>query len=248
MKRLMMIGGVLLGIALAVLASPALAQGPNPTPPAPYRGPQGYGWGMGGMMSGWGMGGMTGGWGMGGWGGYGYGYGYAPNVTTLSLDQAVTSVKQYVAALNNSDLELVQVDEYAENFYGLVREKSTGTGALQVLVDNYTGAVSPEYGPDMMWNTKYSPMAWAGGGFWLSGPTAQMPVTLAQARENAAQYLKLNVSGTTVEEAGDTSYGYYNFDVLQNGKTYGMLSVNGYTGAVWYHTWHGSFIAKKELD
>jgi hypothetical protein len=35
----------------------------------------------------------------------------------------------------------------------------------------------------------------------------------------------------------------YNFDVLQNGKTYGMLSVNGYSGQVWYHTWHGTFIA-----
>jgi len=27
-----------------------------------------------------------------------------------------------------------------------------------------------------------------------------------------------------------------------------MLSVNGYTGAVWYHTWHGSFLGMKEHD
>jgi hypothetical protein len=25
-----------------------------------------------------------------------------------------------------------------------------------------------------------------------------------------------------------------------------MLSVNGYTGAVWYHTWHGPFVAMEE--
>jgi len=26
----------------------------------------------------------------------------------------------------------------------------------------------------------------------------------------------------------------------------GMLSVNATTGAVWYHTWHGTFIAKED--
>jgi hypothetical protein len=25
-----------------------------------------------------------------------------------------------------------------------------------------------------------------------------------------------------------------------------MLSVNATTGAVWYHTWHGTFIAKED--
>jgi hypothetical protein len=26
-----------------------------------------------------------------------------------------------------------------------------------------------------------------------------------------------------------------------------MLSVNGYTGQIWYHTWHGNFISEKEF-
>ena len=109
----------------------------------------------------------------------------------------------------------------------------------------------------MMWNTKYSPMSWmtlaphasAGvSGFWFNAPSAQMSVTPTQAHDNAAQYLKTYLPNASVEDKGDTFYGYYNFDVLQNGKTYGMLSVNGYTGAVWYHTWHGTFVAVKELD
>ena len=25
-----------------------------------------------------------------------------------------------------------------------------------------------------------------------------------------------------------------------------MLSVNGYSGEVWYHSWHGPFVAKEE--
>jgi len=26
-----------------------------------------------------------------------------------------------------------------------------------------------------------------------------------------------------------------------------MVSVNGYTGQVWYHSWHGTFIQMKDL-
>jgi hypothetical protein len=75
-----------------------------------------------------------------------------------------------------------------------------------------------------------------------------MTVTLNQARTTASQYLKTYLPNATVEDKGDTFYGYYNFDVSQNGMTYGMLSVNGYTGAVWYHTWHGDFVSVKSLE
>jgi len=44
-----------------------------------------------------------------------------------------------------------------------------------------------------------------------------------------------------------TFYGYYTIEVLSNGTTYGMLSVNGYTGQIWYHTWHGTFIQEATL-
>ncbi len=257
---------VLIALVMAAgFAAVASAQGPTP---APNTNPWGYGWGPGGMMGGWGgygyvptqgytstvpygyrgwgPGGMMGRGMMGGWGGYGYGY--APNAAAISIDQAITQAKQYVAALNNGDLALSEVEEYSNNFYGVVKEKSTGIDAFQILVDKYSGAVYPEYGPNMMWNTKYSPMARMMGGYWFNAPSAQMSVTLAQARDDAAQYLKTYLPNTTVEDKGDTFYGYYNFDVLQNGKTYGMLSVNGYTGAVWYHSWHGNFIGAKELD
>ena len=35
-------------------------------------------------------------------------------------------------------------------------------------------------------------------------------------------------------------YGYYTFHIDEAGNTVGMLSVNGLTGEVWYHTWHGT--------
>jgi hypothetical protein len=32
-------------------------------------------------------------------------------------------------------------------------------------------------------------------------------------------------------------------ETLRNGKVDGMLSVNVSTGALWYHWWHGQFVA-----
>jgi hypothetical protein len=258
--------GVAVLVALVMTAgyaAVASAQGPTPTPPAPYTNPWGYGGMMGGWWGGsaptqgytstvpygyrgWGMGpGMMGGMmGGSGWGGYGY----APNANPISLDQAVSSAKQSLASFNNSDLALVEVMEFSNQFYGEVKEKSTGIHAFEFLVDKYTGAVSPEYGPNMMWNTKYSPMGWMRGGFWFSASPAQNSVTPAQAKQNAQQFLDSYLPGTTVADEVDAFYGYYTIHTLRDGKIVGMLSVNGSTGAVWYHTWHGTFVQMKELD
>ncbi len=44
----------------------------------------------------------------------------------------------------------------------------------------------------------------------------------------------------------DRFYGYYTLHTLRDGEIEGMLSVNGYTGEVWYHAWHGPFIQIQE--
>ncbi len=100
-----------------------------------------------------------------------------------------------------------------------------------------------------MWNTKYSPMAGMMGGRYYTGnpSTDAMPVSPEQAREYAQKYLDANVPGLTTAEA-DTFYGYYTWHTLKNGQVEGMLSVNGYGGSVWYHSWHGAFIDMKEFD
>jgi hypothetical protein len=180
---------------------------------------------------------------MGGWSWYG-----APNGDALTLDQAATRMQSYVTSLGNPDLKLVEVEEYTLNFYGVVQEKSTGTDAFQILADKFAGRVFPEMGPNMMWNTKYSPMAKMMGWLWFGAPSGKMTVSVEQARAGANEFLNKYLPNTTPEAATDTYYGYYNVDVLQNGKTYGMLSVNSYTGAVWYHTWHGEFISAKEVE
>jgi hypothetical protein len=222
-----------------------------------------YGGYTGGMMGGRGMGGMM--------GGYGYGYGtttpptssgqynwdchrgnaynYAPNTSTgsaITIDAALNISKNYAASLANKDIAVDEVEEYTQNFYVLFKEKSTGLGAFEMIIDKSTGAIYPEMGPNMMWNTKYGMMS---GGMmgWITGTqTGQMTVTAEQAKTNTQQFLTANYPGTTVGSI-DTFYGYYHIDVFNAGTTYGMLSVNGYTGQVWYHTWHGTFIQAVEL-
>jgi hypothetical protein len=47
--------------------------------------------------------------------------------------------------------------------------------------------------------------------------------------------------------AADAYPGYYTLETTTTaGAVDGMLSVNAATGQVWYHTWHGRFIARED--
>ena len=219
MRRLYL-AGILLAIVglLAVSACTFVPPGASP-----YGQP--YPYGQGGMMGP----GMMGG-----------GGGYNPQAPQITIDQAFDSAKRYVGVYYGDRLAVAEVMEFAWNFYAEVEEKDTGIHAIEILIDKNTGQVYPEMGPNMMWNSKYSPMSGMMDNYG-GAPTAAMPVTSEQARELAQQFLNANAPGLTMAEA-DTFYGYYTLHTLANGRIEGMLSVNGYTGAVWYHSWHGPFI------
>jgi hypothetical protein len=191
-----------------------------------------------------------GGWG-GCWGrgGYGIGASYPTTGTTatpLTITQAAEIAKTYVASLNNPDLTVKQIEEYANNFYVPVTQVSNGNGAFELLINKATGIVTPEPGPNMMWNTQYT--FGAGWCNWARGTiTAAPTVTVDQAKTDAQQYLNTYLQGTTVGDVTAFS-GHYTIEVLQNGTPYGMLSVNSFTGQVWYHTWHGAFVAEQAVS
>ncbi len=190
----------------------------------------GYGWnGAGGrgpgMMGG---GGMMGNW----YSGSGFGQ-------RLSLDQVAERAQQYAASYGRN-LEVAEVMEFSNNFYAVLREKDTGRGAFEILLDPYSGAITAEPGPNMMWNAKYGHM-----GSWGRGDNT---LTLEQARDLAQKALDANVPGGQVHEDARAFYGYYTFDYDVNGQTAGMLSINGSSGAAWLHTWHGQFVAEKEMN
>jgi hypothetical protein len=93
-----------------------------------------------------------------------------------------------------------------------------------------------------------------GGGAWNSwyGRGAGNAPTTSQAVTVAINWLSKASPGETVaSDAGGTAMGkfpgYYSFDTVKDGKTHGMLSVNASTGAIWYHGWHGTFLAEHEF-
>jgi hypothetical protein len=234
---------------------------------------------------------------------YGYGpdmmgrrYSYRP-ATTTPIRTFAASQTQAQKFADRLGLKVDEVLQFRDNFYAKLVE-SQGNGATEVLVDPRTGAVSVEYGPAMMWNTKYG-MGRAAGGMMGSYGRSMMrgyggtmmggsgsggmmrgsgsggmiggsgygsggagsgygsgggsgatstatTVTLAGARSRAEQWLDHNQPGVKVETGGDAFPGYYTFETLRGGKITGMISVNGTTGAVWPHWWHGAFIAKSE--
>lgn len=215
--------------------NPAYPTQPNPAAPTqPYQAVYPFQFG----------GGCHGGF---GWNrGYGYTTPYTYNGSPLNITTAVTIAENYVASTGNPDLTVKEVEEYAANFYVQVTEKNTGLGAFELLINKYTGSIYPEMGPNMMWNTKYGMMRGGIlGGIWGT-PTATMTVTAAQAETNAQQFLNTYYPGTTASEA-TPFYGYYHVMVESADTAYGMLSVNGYTGQVWYHNWHGAFVQEIEL-
>ncbi|MFQ5614739.1 MAG: hypothetical protein ACE5H9_21675, partial [Anaerolineae bacterium] len=118
------------------------------------------------------------------------------------------------------------------------------------LVDPVTLAVSPEPGPNMMWNSKYSPMSGFGGfgPIGMMGDTGtpdlptELPVSPQNAVTSAQRYLDAYLPGAEADEHADRFYGYYTLHVLRDGETVGMLSVNGYSGQVFLHTWHGDLL------
>ena len=77
--------------------------------------------------------------------------------------------------------------------------------------------------------------------------SAEMTVTPEHAVEYAQKYLDANITGATTEHPMPF-YGYYTLDFEKDGKVAGMLSVNGFSGQVFLHTWHGTFIEETEYE
>ena len=189
---------------------------------------------------------------------------------SVTLEQARTIAQQYLASTQNPNLGIKEIMEFQNNFYVMYYEKDTGVGAFEMLIWKQTpssgmmsgnmgigggmmgygmvaGTIVPEPGPNIMWNTKYSMMQGMMGSRGPTGTSGQMQVSEQEARSIAETYLSRNFPGSHVE--GITRfYGYYAIDFQSNDEIVGMLSVNGFSGQVWYHSWHGAFLQEIELS
>ncbi len=158
---------------------------------------------------------------------------YAEITAVLSHDDAGEIVDSYLASLNNPDLVIDHFEEYSHNFYVSLIENSTGRGAIEIIIDRYSGQLQQEP-QSMMWNEKY--------GMMRRDQQTEMPLSEQQVLERAQLFLNEAYPGTETGQVV-TYYGYFTIMTMHEGRHYGMLSVNGYSGEVWYHTWHGMFIS-----
>ncbi len=228
-------------------------------PPGGYVGMMG---GYAGMMGG-GYAGMMGGGYAGMMGGYA-----AEDVTPLTVDEARQAVEKYLAAYAQDNLAIEEIMVFDNNAYAIVAEEDTGIGAFELLVDPVTRAVFPEYGPNMMWNLKYGMHATGyegmmggmmGGNYGgmmgdygnyqdIPDVSAEMSVSPDDALQAAQRFLDQYAPGVQVSDEITAFYGYYTIDTQKDGQIVGMLSVNGFTGQVFPHTWHGAFISMQEFE
>jgi hypothetical protein len=159
------------------------------------------------------------------------------------VDSLAAARQRARAYADRLGLRTGEVIEFSNGFYAELLT-GDGSGATEVLVDRSTGAVGVEYGPAMMWNISYGMHAGAavGGVGAVGGAPA---VSAADVGRLAQRWLDDQRHGLTAGEP-ELFPGYYAVETLRGGKIDGMLSVNATTGAVWYHTWHGSFVAASE--
>jgi len=170
------------------------------------------------------------------------------NGEPLSNEQAEESAERYISAgFGGEPLELAELMVFDNHFYAQAREVEAGRFAFEFLIDRFSGRISAEPGPNMMWNEKYGHMGGGMMGFFGGSQASEtMPITEDQAVATAQQYLDRYVSGLQVDDHATEFYGYYTLHTLRDGEIVGMLSVNGYSGAVWLHNWHGVYLSSLE--
>ena len=199
-------------------------------------------------------------------GGSYYGIQSNENEEKLELDILTLEVEKYIDQFEtNLVIGDIFVFEDSEYYYSII-EESTKKGAMELLINPYTKDIYPEFGPNMMWNLKYgmhnSGYMFGGrgmmSGYGMMGRRGNYSfdyddynvneysqdneMNSEEAYNKGVDYLANNKDEYTLGDEYHEFYGYYTFHVESGSNPVGMLSVHGFTGDVWYHTWHGELV------
>ncbi len=172
---------------------------------------------------------------------------YTANAKPIADVVAYKSLNDY-ATRYGTNVKLKDIMTFSENVYAQVVNAKTGEGYGEIIFDRYSGIVQPEPGPNMMWNTQYG-MGWGGSRMMgnnnsgMMGKTQAVKYTEPGAQKLATQFLSSYLPKTKLHD-GQAFPGYYTYD-YGRGEIEGMLSVNAFSGEIWIHAWHGSFIMEK---
>lgn len=138
---------------------------------------------------------------------------------------------------DRSNLHVGEVMRFSNGYYAELLD-AHDKGATEVLIESDSGAVHLEYGPAMMWNTVYGLMP-------ARSPCGAPAIGPDRAVRIADQWLRDHRHALHAAEP-EAFPGYYTPHDGRIVGMLGMLSVNTWTGAVWYHTWHGRFLQMQE--
>lgn len=184
------------------------------------------------------------------------------NKEVMSIEDMIEEVKLYIGTYDEP-LEIADIFIFENSdYYVPIIESETNRGAMELLVNPYTGNIYPEYGPNMMWNLKYgmhntessmynNPMMSRNNRCEINveeiytetfNLTDSNDLTPEEAYNKGELYLETYGKGLQLDDAFHSFYGYYTFHILEDGQISGMLSVNGLSGDVWYHDWHGEVV------
>ena len=177
----------------------------------------------------------------------------------MDIEDIEKAVREYIDSFEE-ELQIGDIFVYEDtDYYVSIEETDTGKGAMELLVNPYTGFIYPEHGPNMMWNEKYGMhgrghMMWRGRRDYESGeyrwyfPNGDQTqktqkIQKGEAIHGANEYIKQYFDKDAFTDGeGHDFYGYYTFHIKKGEDTVGMLSVNQYTGDVWFHSWHGELL------
>jgi len=208
-------GGYGAGSGLGYMG-PGSSPGTNPAP--------GYGYGSGYSSGMGGVGGM-----ISGMMGNTMAYGYLDNLTPVTTPEEARAVIQGFIDLANSDLSISELWEYG-SVYKAELVDTNGAKAFDLVVDKFTGTVSPEMGMSMMLNASYGRSLYRPASFGVT-----LTLTPQQATDIAQAFVVKNALGYALD-APETYPGYYKFHST-TGTGFGMdIMVNGYNGRIWLNT------------
>ena len=156
---------------------------------------------------------------------------YYPESKPITQDEALRNMQNFARQYYGSNIGIEDFMAFSSNYYAVLKDANSSQNIAEVLVDRYSGSTYPEPGPNMIWNTRY------GAGRTQAGATGY---DLVGANKLAEEFLTGYLPGSKILESHSMP-GYYTFDFGRN-ETESMLSVNAYSGQIWVHTWHGSYI------
>lgn len=189
----------------------------------------------------------------------------AEKPTAAELDNVRDQITTWLVKNGFENYGVSEVMAFSNNDYIAV-ETPKGKDAFELLAGPGAGWLMLEP-PSLIWNIRYGMMAggsfetnWSGTGMMASlmgGGRApgqwngwyargeRRVTSAAQAIAIANRWLAKARPGELAESHVRAFPGYFTADTTVDGKKGGMLSVNARTGAVWYHGWHGAFLAAR---